>query len=129
MPGFESIHNRRYWDGSEYLGLGPSAHSFIAGERFFNSPSLDDYLLRANETTDGIRRREIRGDDERRLEELMLGLRTSSGYPVKKLCGKEIVVERLLEDGLARTDGDKVVLTDRGFLVSERNRSPPGRRL
>jgi len=111
-PGFESIHNRRYWDGSEYLGLGPSAHSFIGGERFFNSPLLDEYLHGAP-----VRRGEDRGEGERRLENLMLGLRTSTGYPVQDLPGKEIVIKRLKDEGFARIHGGNVVLTDRGFLV------------
>lgn len=33
-PGFESRHNRIYWDCGDYLGLGPAAHSCMAGKRF-----------------------------------------------------------------------------------------------
>ncbi len=117
VPGFESIHNQRYWDGSEYLGLGPSAHSFIGGERFFNSPSLADYLRDRSNPASRVRRTENRGRDERELEELMLGLRTSSGYSIGKLLGKEIVIQRLLEENLVRIESDNLVLTDRGFLV------------
>ena len=117
VPGFESIHNKRYWDGSEYLGLGPSAHSFIGGERFFNSPSLSDYLHDRDNPAGRVRRTENRGREERELEELMLGLRTSAGYSIGKLPGKEIVIQRLLDENLARIERDRLVLTDRGFLV------------
>lgn len=33
--GFESRHNLKYWHCEEYLGLGPSAHSFMNGKRFY----------------------------------------------------------------------------------------------
>ena len=33
-PGFESRHNRIYWDCGDYLGLGPAAHSCMGGKRF-----------------------------------------------------------------------------------------------
>jgi len=39
-PGFASRHNGAYWDGSDYLGLGPGAHGFCAapapGRRWAN---------------------------------------------------------------------------------------------
>ena len=34
-PGFEGRHNRIYWDCGDYLGLGPAAHSCLAGKRFY----------------------------------------------------------------------------------------------
>ena len=43
-PGRESRHNRVYWDGGDYLGVGPAAHSCLGGERFHNPPSLATYV-------------------------------------------------------------------------------------
>ncbi len=43
-PGHECRHNMGYWRGDDYLGLGPSAHSFINGRRYNNQSSLVDYV-------------------------------------------------------------------------------------
>lgn len=42
--GFECRHNMRYWEMGEYLGFGPSAHSFVCGKRYNNCADLTDYL-------------------------------------------------------------------------------------
>jgi oxygen-independent coproporphyrinogen-3 oxidase len=116
-PAFECAHNRVYWSGAEYLGLGPSSHSFIGGARFFNSPSLDDYIARSSDFPRGVRRTEPRGDAERRLEELMLGLRTSGGVPRSLIESKTEIIDDFVSEGLAHADDTRVWLTDRGFLV------------
>ena len=43
-PGFHSRHNCKYWLGAEYLGLGPAAHSLMAGRRFFFPRDLGRFL-------------------------------------------------------------------------------------
>lgn len=44
IPGFESKHNSSYWLGKQYLGVGPSAHSYNGENRKWNISSLKDYL-------------------------------------------------------------------------------------
>lgn len=44
MPGKRAIHNSNYWKGKQYLGLGPSAHSFKKNARYWNLPDLKNYL-------------------------------------------------------------------------------------
>jgi oxygen-independent coproporphyrinogen-3 oxidase len=77
-PGFECRHNLGYWEGNDYLALGPSGHSFMLGQRFANSPNLGFYL---SELTAGRRPviDDLSGIDERMTEAIMLGLRTSRG--------------------------------------------------
>ena len=46
LPGYESRHNQKYWNNTEYLGLGVSAHSFYDNFRVFNTSNLNDYIKR-----------------------------------------------------------------------------------
>jgi oxygen-independent coproporphyrinogen-3 oxidase len=43
QPGCESRHNLKYWNAEEYLGLGPAAHSFYEGRRFYTPASLQEF--------------------------------------------------------------------------------------
>ena len=43
-PGFRSRHNFKYWDLSDYLGLGPGAHSFLNGRRFAFARDIRAYI-------------------------------------------------------------------------------------
>lgn len=77
-PGFECKHNLGYWEGRDYLGLGPSAHSFMNGKRFANTSSVSEYYksLKA-----GIRPviYDESGVEDRMVEAIMLGLRMAKG--------------------------------------------------
>lgn len=78
LPGHHSRHNSSYWDGTPYLGVGPSAHSFDGQSRQWNVASLEQYL-------DGIRNgrplfeKEVLTDIQRLNEYIMTSLRTSRG--------------------------------------------------
>ncbi len=77
-PGYECRHNMHYWDGADYLGLGPSAHSFIDNRRFANVANLDEYIKQIN---NGVRPivSDSRSREDQIHEAIMLGLRTSRG--------------------------------------------------
>jgi oxygen-independent coproporphyrinogen-3 oxidase len=110
--GFESAHNRVYWSGGEYLGVGPGAHSFIGARRFHNEPSLERYLA-----SKGRRVCDRYDEEAAGLERMMLGLRTDEGVLLSRLpCGED-AVEDLVGAGLATIAGERLVLTDRGYLV------------
>ena len=44
-PNYESKHNIKYWDLQEYIGFGPSAHSYVNGKRFKNVESISEYIV------------------------------------------------------------------------------------
>lgn len=79
-PGRRSRHNAAYWTGVDYLGLGPGAHSFVDGERWWNQR---DWLkwsrtLRAGELpVEGAERLDA---GQARLERIWLGLRHDGGW-------------------------------------------------
>lgn len=76
LPGRRAIHNSSYWDGSEYIGLGPGAHSMAGGTRWHNPSNLKLY-------TDhhGCNVRIIdEEDDKNRFNDMIItSLRTSQG--------------------------------------------------
>jgi oxygen-independent coproporphyrinogen-3 oxidase len=115
QPGFESLHNRVYWDGGDYLGLGPAAHSLLDGQRFWNEPSLDAYLSRSG--AEHVRNRHLDVVEDDRIERLMLALRTDRGLAMDSVSHGAAVVEQFCRDGLLAADGGRIRATDRGYLV------------
>ncbi len=80
LPGHRARHNSAYWKHSPYLGLGPGAHGFLDGRRFWNNPSLESYVQAAAEGDfAAVRGFEDLTDEQVVLECVMLGLRTCDG--------------------------------------------------
>ena len=78
LPGFESRHNQKYWDRSEYFGFGAAAHGFIAGKRYFNPSSIARYLAGENYGA-GRAEEEVISSEEAAKEAIILALRTEKG--------------------------------------------------
>lgn len=113
-PGFYSRHNLKYWRDEEYLGIGPSAHSFIGGKRFYYPRDIKAF----NEAPRTV----FDGEGGTRAEKLMLGLRLKEGVDLG-LYGKitpdtEKKLDMLCCAGYIIKNGSKVSLTDKGMLVS-----------
>jgi oxygen-independent coproporphyrinogen-3 oxidase len=115
-PGFECVHNRGYWEGRPYLGLGAGAHSYRAGRRWWSVRPPQQYMSEVAASRLPIGGEERLTEDERRLERLLLGLRLSDGVPVAWV--DESRAEGFVADGLAERRGERVVLTDRGMLLA-----------
>ena len=80
LPGYRARHNSAYWNHSQYLGLGPGAHGYLDGKRFWNNPSLEAYIKAGlNGDFDAVRGSEFLTEEQLVLEHMMLGLRTSDG--------------------------------------------------
>ncbi len=118
-PGYEGKHNLKYWNGEEYLGIGPSAHSFIGGVRFCYPRDMKSFSIGEEPTTDGT------GGDED--EYIMLRLRLREGLVFreyyerynKNLPEKVIEKAKLFEkQGLVTVTDASIALTREGFLLS-----------
>lgn len=116
--GYEGKHNLRYWRDEEYLGLGPSAHSYIDGKRFYYDRSFEDFYNNIT-VNDGNG-----GDIE---EYIMLSLRLKEGLDLNKLQNKynltldksfDYKLNKLKAENLIEYDNNIISLTVKGFLVS-----------
>ncbi len=114
--GHRGIHNRAYWRGRDYLGLGIGAVSTIGDERRRNGPRLQAYL---DDPVGAPCELELVPARVRRRERLMLGLRLDEGVPLAEV--EDVVdpvgVERLSSLGLLRTDGGTMRLDRRGRML------------
>jgi oxygen-independent coproporphyrinogen-3 oxidase len=115
--GQESMHNRVYWDGGEYLGVGPAAHSYLGGKRFHNPPSLVTWVELAHRPGDERWIHDEADPGARETERVMLALRTDRGLPVESLSCSPDTVNAILEEGLAAVTSGQLTLTDRGYLL------------
>lgn len=84
-PGQHSKHNQGYWEGSDYLGLGPSAVSTMSGIRHKNVPDTAAYVKQVNSIGNAIHETETLSPTQRRIELIALGLRTTKGIPLSLL--------------------------------------------
>jgi oxygen-independent coproporphyrinogen-3 oxidase len=117
-----SRHNRKYWKHVPYLGLGPSAHSFQDGKRWWNCRSIKDYDAALAEGRAPAAGAEVLSAAQLALEALFLGLRTSDGIdraPVSTSHITDTVLPRLLREGYVKITGARVVPTKKGFLVAD----------
>lgn len=117
--GFESRHNLRYWRCEEYLGIGPSAHSFLGGKRFYFPRDFDSFIKNPVPVYDG------EGGDEE--EYIMLRLRLSEGIifsAFEKRYNKPFPeniaskAEKFRKAGLLTVDSEGIRLNEKGFLLS-----------
>ena len=117
--GYESRHNTKYWNCEEYLGIGPSAHSFVDGKRFYFERDIDAFIQGRNAVYDADG-----GDCE---EYIMLKLRLSDGIEFdeyKKRFGTNFPAEIIKKAGKFSTQGlvtitdTSLSLTTDGFLIS-----------
>ena len=117
--GKQSRHNNRYWKGQDYIGIGPSAHSFFKGERFYYDRDFDKFLSGCDTVYDGSG-----GDKE---EYIMLRLRLSEGLNFRKYekkFGEKISKDKIEKmrgfekAGLCEIDDKGMRLTPEGFLLS-----------
>jgi oxygen-independent coproporphyrinogen-3 oxidase len=119
-PGFACRHNLRYWQNEDYLGLGPSAQSYVGGRRFGNVESLADYHQALDAGRLPIREEEQLDPERQRREALVFGLRLTEGIdPVflgaePQPANVERTLQNLIDKGLLEEAAGRIRLTDVG---------------
>lgn len=119
----KSRHNCKYWDHSPYLGLGPAAHSYRDGRRWWNHSSLEAYCQALDAGQAPLAGQELLTVAEKRREALFLGLRTSNGVHldlVRNGAHQQDVLQETLQAGLGEARAGRFVLTREGMVVADR---------
>lgn len=120
---FRSRHNCNYWRHFPYLGLGPGAHSFQGGVRWWNCKPVTDYCDRLKKGSRPIAGSEVLSAEQLRLEKLFLGLRTCDGVTLD-IAFPESPYNELLHNikktRLISVQDNRLIPTKKGFLMADR---------
>jgi oxygen-independent coproporphyrinogen-3 oxidase len=125
--GYFSAHNTNYWKQVNYLGLGPSAHSFNGYSRQWNISDIKGYIKAVNSGNQFFGREDI--DNKTRFNEyIMTSLRTMWGIDleyVEKTFEKEgydyvlNMADKFINYGLMRKEANALILTNQGKMISD----------
>ena len=118
-PGFESAHNRGYWAGHDYLGIGPSAFSTVGMQRWQNVCDYRAYSDRVLNDASPIESTEALTPEMKRTERIALALRTRDGISKGEVQARPDESRQLIELGLLRELNGSFVLTPRGKLLAD----------
>jgi len=118
-PGFESVHNRAYWLGKDYLGIGPSAVSTIGMRRWQNVCDYRAYIDRALTGQSSRESSENLTDQMKRTERIALSLRTRDGVSAGELKDLGTETNELVALGLLRQSNGNFILTPKGKALTD----------
>ena len=118
-PGFESVHNRAYWSGEDYLGVGPSAFSTVGMRRCQNIPNYREYIERILSSLSAVGSTETLTHEMKRTEKIALLLRMRDGVSSDLLAAKPNQINEFLALGLLRQSNGSYALTRKGKALAD----------
>jgi oxygen-independent coproporphyrinogen-3 oxidase len=123
-----SRHNQKYWDHTPYMGLGPSAHSFCGGRRWWNRRKLRLWQTAVDSGRSPIEDEERPSPEQLALEALMLGLRTTDGVDLTRIRERNGIdllesntttIDRFCKSGHLHVDGGRLRPTLTGLAIAD----------
>jgi oxygen-independent coproporphyrinogen-3 oxidase len=118
-PGFSSVHNRAYWLGENYLGIGPSAVSTVDMRRCQNVCDYRTYIDRVLSAQSAVGSSEDLTNEMKRTERIALALRTHDGISASELKHFAQQTDEFIALGLLRESNGNFVLTRKGKAVAD----------
>jgi len=119
-PGHECRHNLAYWHGDPWWGVGPGAHSHVAGVRWWNVKHPRSYASALSDGRSPAAAREVLDAETRRIERVLLESRLIDGLDVDVLTPTERArVADLAVQGLVILARNRLTLTLRGRLLAD----------
>ncbi|MFL0712491.1 MAG: radical SAM family heme chaperone HemW [Microcella pacifica] len=122
-PEQRSRHNRAYWTGQDWWGVGPGAHSHVGGVRWWNVKHPHAYAQRVGAGVSPAAGRETLDAETRRVERVLLETRLREGLDRELLTpsGRHAVADLLADELIepAAAFAGRIVLTLRGRLLAD----------
>jgi oxygen-independent coproporphyrinogen-3 oxidase len=118
-PGFSSVHNRAYWQGHDYLGIGPSAFSTRGMRRWQNLADYRGYADRVLSRESPVASVEELTPADKRTERIALCLRTREGVPPELLGADTEQIREFIKLGLMQESNGRLVLTRAGKSMAD----------
>lgn len=122
-PGYESRHNKKYWQCQEYIGIGLSAHSYSEGVRYSNTDSFSSYI----KDDFASNQREVLSKEDKMSEYMFLGLRMTEGVSksaFKEKFGEDMEnvfqkpLSKFIKMGMIEEKDDKIRIKRSGISLS-----------
>jgi len=126
--GKESVHNKKYWNCKEYLGLGISAHSYLNDERFSNTVNLSKYIKELQNENIPVDFREKLDIPTKKFEYIIMNMRLKDGFLISdynRLFESDFLEENKkavkigLENNVVEIKDDRIYFTKRGFDIMD----------
>jgi oxygen-independent coproporphyrinogen-3 oxidase len=118
-PGFSSLHNRAYWLGKDYLGIGPSAFSTVGMQRWQNVCDYRSYTDRVLSGQPARGFSENLTKEMKRIERIALSLRMREGIAKSELKQFRQETEEFISLGLLRKSNGNFLLTRKGKSLAD----------
>lgn len=127
QPNMEAVHNTSYWKGKEYLGIGPSAHSYNVSQRSFNISNNHKYIKSLAENTLPIEREKLTVTDNIN-DYILTRLRTIWGIDINELKAmfnhdilieKQLILNNYQQKGWIEIHGAIIKLSKKGSLMAD----------
>ena len=124
----ESVHNKKYWNCKEYLGLGISAHSCLNDERFSNTVNLSKYIKELHNGNIPVDFREKLDMPTKKFEYIIMNMRLKEGFLISdynRLFESDFLEENKkavkigLENNVVEIKDDRIYFTKRGFDIMD----------
>lgn len=127
-PEHRSLHNQKHWHHVPYLGLGPSAHSYMGGWRCWNEPLEPRWRQHLDDHQSPVAGWEKLPESALDLERVMLGLRLADGVNLaglRSLTAEDFLslnknaLDRWQRQGLIRLDQSRIIPSISGMAVAD----------
>lgn len=124
----ESVHNKKYWNCKEYLGMGVSSHSYFEDVRFSNTVNLSKYIKELGNGNIPIDFLENLNMATKKFEYIIMNMRLKEGFLISDynklfnvnfLEENKKVVENAIKNDVVEIKEDRIYFTKKGFDIMD----------